>query len=69
MNDDGGLRFDCPEAGERVEDLLRSVHYDPDRLFETYRNKLQRAKPGPDEQRRLLGELALGLRAYTYLED
>ncbi len=65
----GAFRFACPEAGDRVEALLRSVHYDPDRLFETYRHKLVRAGLSDDELRQLLGELALGLRAYTYLAD
>ncbi len=69
LSETGGFRFDRPEAGERVEDLLRSVHYDPDRLFETYRSALQRRGPALEERQRLLGELALGLRAYTYLED
>ena len=69
LGDADGYRFARPEPGERVEDLLRSVHYDPDRLFEVYRDKLVRCGVCGAERRRLLGELALGLRAYTYLED
>jgi arginine decarboxylase len=66
---DGGYRLEAPEHGDTVEELLRFVHFDSDRLMAAYRAKLRATELDTACQGALLQELKAGLRGYTYLED
>jgi arginine decarboxylase len=69
LTDDGGHRLEEPEPGDRIDELLRFVHYDPDTLFASVRAKLARTDLSPGVRARMERELDEGLRGYTYLED
>ncbi len=65
----GGYHLEQPEHGDRVEELLRAVHFDTDRLMSTYRDKIHALDLSQECQAALLKELEAGLQGYTYLED
>ncbi|MET0046165.1 MAG: biosynthetic arginine decarboxylase [Sedimenticola sp.] len=65
----GGYRLTQPERGDSVDELLRYVHFAPERLLESYKRKLAEACIGRDESRALFRELEAGLHGYTYFED
>ncbi len=65
----GGYRLVEPEHGDTVADLLRYVHYEPETLLATYREKITRADLGKTRRDAFLAELEAGLQGYTYLED
>ncbi|MGD2075210.1 MAG: biosynthetic arginine decarboxylase [Gammaproteobacteria bacterium] len=58
-----------PEHGDRVDELLRYVHFEPDRLRAAYRRRVYAAELAPVQADRFLKELEAGLTGYTYLED
>ncbi len=64
-----GYLLDEPERGDGVDELLRYVHYDTDRMLQGYREKLAAAGIPAPEQERLFAELEAGLHGYTYLEE
>jgi arginine decarboxylase len=66
---DGSYHLEKPEHGDRVEELLRLVHFDTDRLMSTYRDKIHALDLSQERRAALLMELEAGLRGYTYLED
>ncbi|MCB1875824.1 MAG: biosynthetic arginine decarboxylase [Chromatiales bacterium] len=65
----GGYRLAEPEHGDRVDELLRYVHFRPDDLLRTFRNQLAESDLEPDRRRVYLSALEEGLTGYTYLED
>ncbi|MES9877901.1 MAG: biosynthetic arginine decarboxylase [Candidatus Sedimenticola sp. PURPLELP] len=65
----GGYRLTQPERGDSVDELLRYVHFAPERLLENYKGKLEAAGVNRDESRALFRELEAGLHGYTYFED
>jgi len=67
LDDDGGWRLVEPERGDRVDELLRHVHYDTEALLERIRAKLDASDLPGERARELLTELENGLSAYTYL--
>lgn len=62
-----GYRLANPEPGDRVDELLRYVHYDTDRMM----TSLEQLATGldPEQQAALIQELSEGLQGYTYHED
>jgi arginine decarboxylase len=69
LDGNGGYRLIQPMRGDRVDDLLRYVHIDPEELERAYRKKLIEAEI-PCEKRKLYeSELIAGLGGYTYLEE
>ena len=66
---DGGWRLVEPERGDRVDELLRYVHFDPEALLSRFREKMSRTDLEPRLRARLLEELEDGLSAYTYLRS
>jgi len=64
----GGWRLVDPERGDRVDELLRYVHFDPNTLLSRFREKMSRTDLDPKLRARLLEELEDGLSAYTYLQ-
>ena len=69
VNADGSFRLCDAEQGDRVDELLNYVHFDPAQLRDAYRDKIERAGLTGAEAARALDELEAGLTGYTYLED
>ena len=67
--DGGGYRFSRPERGDSVDELLRYVHFDPDQMLQSFRDKLRRAAIAERTADAFYDELKAGLYGYTYLED
>jgi len=61
---DGTFSLVEAEHGDRTDELLSYVHFDPDRLRAAYRRRVENA-----EARQFLAELESGLTGYTYHED
>jgi arginine decarboxylase len=66
---DGSVTLSQPEHGDRVDELLRYVHFEPDRLRAAYRRRIYAADLSPAQADRFLKELEAGLTGYTYLEE
>jgi arginine decarboxylase len=66
---DGAYELCQPEHGDRADELLRYVHFEPDRLRAVYRQRVQAAALPPARARQFLAELEAGLTGYTYHED
>jgi len=64
---DKGYQLTNPEPGDRVDELLRYVHYDTDALLASLEQHAIDLKPNLREQ--LIAELREGLQGYTYHED
>lgn len=67
--DGDGYHFEEFEPGDRADELLRYLHYDPEALLENYRQKLERVVLEAEVKAQYLQELEAGLSGYTYLED
>jgi arginine decarboxylase len=66
---DGSHRLCQPEHGDRADELLRYVHFEPKRLRAVYRQRVNAADIEPAQARQFLAELEAGLSGYTYHED
>lgn len=66
---DGSHRLCQPEHGDRADELLRYVHFEPKRLRAVYRQRVNAADLDPVLARQFLAELEAGLSGYTYHED
>jgi len=69
INADGSYHLSQPEHGDRVDELLRYVHFEPDRLRSVYRERIESAGLSAAEADQYLAELEAGLTGYTYLEE
>ncbi|MDZ7748348.1 MAG: biosynthetic arginine decarboxylase [Halofilum sp. (in: g-proteobacteria)] len=67
LTGDGGWRLAEPERGDRVDEMLRNVHFDPGTLLSRIREKMSRSDLDARLRARLIEELEHGLSAYTYL--
>jgi arginine decarboxylase len=66
---DGSHRLCKPEHGDRADELLSYVHFEPKRLRAVYRQRVEAAGLDPVQARQFLAELEAGLSGYTYHED
>jgi len=66
---DGSFSLGHAEHGDRADELLSYVHFEPDRLRAAYRRRIQNAGLSSSEARQFLAELESGLTGYTYHED
>ncbi|MDF3054665.1 MAG: arginine decarboxylase [Gammaproteobacteria bacterium] len=66
---DGGYQLMHPAQGDKVEDVLRYVHYDHEELLASYKEQFARAKLTKEDAETYLKALEEGLQGYTYLED
>ena len=66
---DGSFRLRGAEQGDRVDELLAYVHFDPAQLRRAYRAKIEQAGVDAQQAAGFLAELEAGLTGYTYLED
>jgi arginine decarboxylase len=58
-----------PLLGDRVDSVLRTVHFDPQQLMQSYKQQLENCDISPQQRRSYLDMLASGLIGYTYLEE
>ena len=66
---DGSFKLDCAEHGDRVDELLRLVHFEPNKLRAVYRQRIQQAGLDDHLGRQYIAELEAGLGGYSYLEE
>lgn len=66
---DGRCRIAPAESGDSVDELLRYVHFDPETMLTTYRERLIGQGLSADELERDLIELTDALDGYTYLQS
>ncbi len=69
INADGSHQLCEPEHGDRADELLRYVHFEPKRLRAVYRQRVNAADLSAAQARQFLAELEAGLSGYTYHED
>ncbi len=69
LDDAGGYRLEGAERGDRVDELLRYVHFEPSMLLDAYRDKLRDSALEEATGRAYLDELQAGIEGYTYFED
>ena len=67
--DGEGWRLAGAEQGDRADELLRYVHFEPEALRVAYRRKLAAAGLGAEARRETEALLEAGLAGYTYLLD
>ena len=64
-----GYQLVRPEHGDKVDELLSYVHFEPEELLQSYREKINAAQLSSAETESYLQELMAGLNGYTYLEE
>ncbi len=64
-----GYRLDQACCGDRVDDLLRYVHFDPDDLIQNYHAKIAAANLTAQEKQDCLETLLSGMSGYSYLQN
>ncbi len=69
VDKNGGYRLEDPLPGDRVDELLRYVHYDTEQMLVQYKLKLERSGLSDAQKQQYYLELQDGLVGYTYLED
>ncbi len=65
---DGSHRLSHAEQGDRVDALLRYVHFDPEQLRAAYHRLVEEAGLNDAEAAKYVREMEAGLTGYTYLE-
>jgi arginine decarboxylase len=65
----GGYRLVQPELGDTVDDVLRYVHFDTEKLLKQCHQQLLNAKLSTEQYEEFLYTLTEGLKGYTYLEQ
>ncbi|NLS12951.1 arginine decarboxylase [Vibrio sp. SM6] len=68
IDEKGDIHIDEINEGDTVEDMMRYVHIDVDRIRDNYKQLVTQRVAAP-EQSQILAELEQGLAGYTYLED
>jgi len=68
INEDGSHHLRHAEHGDRVDELLRYVHFDPEQLRNAYRRLVEDAGLDEAEASHYVSEMEAGLTGYTYLE-
>lgn len=66
---EGGYRLVQPELGDTVDDVLRYVHFDTEKLLKQCHQQLSNAKLSRKQYQEFLYTLTEGLKGYTYLEQ
>lgn len=69
IDDKGQFRLAQPLLGDKVDSVLRAVHFDPQQLMHSYKHQLENAEISSEQRRYYLDMLASGLMGYTYLEE
>ena len=66
---DSGYQLVRAERGDKIDELLSYVHFEPDELLNSCREKIKGAQLSNAEAESYLQELTAGLNGYTYLEE
>lgn len=66
---DGGYRLSGAERGDRADELLRYVHFEPGHLRSVFRQRTRQAGLSRPLEQQYLSELEAGLSGYTYLKE
>jgi len=69
LQTDGSYRLVQPELGDTVDDVLRYVHFDTEKLLKQCHQQLSNAKLSKKQHQEFLYTLTEGLKGYTYLEQ
>jgi len=69
LNKNGEYQISELIQGDTVDSVLRYVHFNPQTLLDSYRNKLQNSAIDESKQTGFYNELEQGIHGYTYLED
>jgi arginine decarboxylase len=64
---EGRCRFGSPQRGDAVDELLRYLHFEPDDMLDTYRQRLREQGATRTQTQACLRELRADLEGYTYL--
>ncbi|HEB56678.1 MAG TPA: biosynthetic arginine decarboxylase [Gammaproteobacteria bacterium] len=64
-----GYRLDQPCRGDKVDDLLRYVHFEPDDLLQNYHAKIDASDLTMQEKQDCLETLLSGMSGYSYLQN
>ena len=62
-----GYSFSEPERGDRADELLSYVHFDPQQMLSQYQEKLAEAELTDQQRTAYLAELKTALNSTTYL--
>ncbi len=68
IQEDGSHRLSHAEKGDRVDELLSYVHFDPSQLREAYRALISASGLDEAEAAQYTREMEAGLSGYTYLQ-
>lgn len=68
LQTDGSYKLVQPEMGDTVDDVLRYVHFDTEKLLKQCHQQLLNAKLSKEQYEEFLYTLTEGLKGYTYLE-
>lgn len=69
FDEEGQIHLVEPVLGDRVDSVLRTVHFEPQHLMHSYKQQLEKANLTAQQRRAYLDKLASGLIGYTYLEE
>lgn len=69
LDSKGDYQLVEPLLGDRVDSVLRTVHFEPQQLMHSYKRQLENAPISPEDRRTYLDMLASGLIGYTYFEE
>lgn len=67
-NEEGGFDLYDPEKGDRADEVLSYVHFTPEDLLKSYREKIDAAGLDDAKRQQFMTALEDGLAGYTYLE-
>ena len=62
-----GYSFSEPERGDRADELLSYVHFDPQQMLSQYQEKLAAAELTDQQRTAYLADLKIALNSTTYL--
>ncbi len=69
VTDDGTYLIQNIMQGDTVDDVLRYVKYEPEKLLDSFHENLTRTDISDADKTRILTEVSEGLQGYTYLES
>jgi len=68
-DDQGNVTLDCPARGNTVDDVLRYVDFNSEKLLELFNGKLGASTLDTNTRAQYQETLVAGFKGYTYLED
>jgi arginine decarboxylase len=69
ISTDNEIELKQPQRGDRVDELLSYVHFQPEELLKLYQHKLQASSLSEEQSVYYLKLLEDGMQGYTYLEE